>query len=338
VLDRNVLKTHREELSRTAAPAYRLFEAIETGDGREQGAPELRRALLRVVESVVADRVRADDRALQCARWAMGLGMPDSLRALTAWGDLIAAARPSRGGIKVALSGFSAWLTPLPPADLPAVLDLLPKLGPCLAELGTAGMVGLMDDVRALRGDTDALAFIGSFGSTTGTILTSAARLARQAETAVRKDLLLRLSSLLPPQQALESSEGEALLPALAAFGAACATKGPGPWAAGIDLAVSIAERNVSSAVGALRALRRRASAAEAPEPYLRAFGDLVRSVGLSVVGFGLSELPRIVSRLGDARTADLVDTVGGVAEAYGPTAARWFLEGRTAVARRALR
>jgi len=326
-----------EELARRVAPAYRLFEPIERGSLPEEATAELRRAAARIVEAALDAGVLVDDSAVDGASWVVQLGMPASLQAMKAWGDLVVATRPTRKGMRAALSGFRAWVSPVPAASLPAVLDVLPRIGPCLGELGAVAASRLMEDIRSLREDPDALGFVGSFAGTTGRILVSAAQLARQAAQAESGDLLGRLASACPAQQAVESSEAEALLPALAGFGAICLARGPACWSAGIGLAAGIAEKNVSSALGALRGLRRRVAAAPAPELYLRAFARLVDSVGLSAVGFGLSALPRIVSRLGEVRTGELVDAAVAVADAYGPTAAKWLVEGRTEAAKKAL-
>jgi hypothetical protein len=337
VVHPNLMKAHLEELARRVAPAYRLFEPIERGSLPREAAAELRRATARIVEAALAAGVLVDDLALDGASWVVQLGMPGSLEAMKAWGDLGVATRPSRKGMRAALSGLRAWISPVPAARLPAILDVLPSVGPCLGELGTVAASRLMEDIRSLGEDPDGLRFIGSFGGTSGKILVSAAQLARQAAQAGSSGGLGRLASVCPAQQAVESSDGEALLPELAGFGAICLARGPGCWSAGIGLAVAIAEKNISSAVGALRGLRRRVRAAPAPELYLQAFARLVDSVGLSAVGFGLSALPRIVSRLGEVRTAEVVDAAVAVADAYGPTAAKWLVEGRTDAAKKAL-
>jgi hypothetical protein len=337
LVDSRLMRAHLEELARRVAPAYRLFEPIERGSLPEAAATELRRATARIVEAALAAGVSVDDLAQDGARWVVQLGMPASLQAMKAWGDLVVATKPSRKGLRAALSGFRAWLSPVPAESLPAILDVLPSVGPCLGELGAVAASRLMEDIRSLGEDPDALRLIGSFGGTTGRILVSAAQLARQAAQAGSSELLGRLAAACPAEQAVESSDGEALLPDLARFGAICLARGPGCWSAGIGLAVAIAEKNVSSAVGALRGLRRRVAAAPAPELYLGAFTRLIVFGGLSAVGFGLSELPRIVSRLGEASTAELVDTAVAVADAYGPTAAKWLVEGRTTAAKKAL-
>jgi hypothetical protein len=149
-----------------------------------------------------------------------------------------------------------------------------------------------------------------------------------------------QLRDLIGPDEFQSSRDARRFFPALDRLSTACCQRGPTLWAAAMDLVVTLANNgHVSSGYVTARDLPSRIGGLddELACSYLDAFGVLAKHIGVSIVGFGLGQLPKMCQSKGPERTATIARAAARISDHCGKTAAHAFLEGKTEVARKVL-
>jgi hypothetical protein len=340
--DDALLRRHRDEMVHKKFSIYRIFDEIDRAAPAGETGAVIHREAGGIAEAVISQELSMTPE-VEATTLALLRQPSDRVASLfAAWRTALEAAYPSRPAMQLVLTRFGAWLERLPPTVRPCFLELLPKIGPVLKEVGAEGIEELLEAAVA-AGSAEACAtmleLVGGYGATTGEIVVGAGRVARRALAWSRPDLLERLAAALPADKTLESADAEKLLPALGRLSELCGAQGEACWTPALDLVITFAEGNLSSAYVAARDLPKslKKLGSSAAPAYLAAFDRLAHAIGLRVVSFGLKELPGLYERYGVERAHAFATTAAEAAETYGATAGQWFLERKTAAARELL-
>lgn len=335
-----ILQDHRCELARHN-PVYRLFEPLEQAGLSPDDMAALRQEASELVDLVLYHGLTAGPESVQSMDDVVKLGMPDSLKALSAWRASLAAAHPSRKAMHMVLNDFRALIPPKAP-DRACFLELAPKIARSLPRLGLGGAYEMVAAARTLEepGKRQTLmACAAEYGPISAPVVLGMCRFVRRALEWDRPDFIERLRIAAPGDKMEEDIDAERLIPELAGVTETLAGRDKECWSAASELLVALAEENSSSAFVAARGLRRRLRVlpADLTFAYLQDFMALVRTTGIRVIGFALRALPGFYKTYGVERTRAFVEAAAEAAEAYGATAGQSFYERKTAAARRML-
>ncbi len=329
----DLLARHRRALVKRF-PVYGLFDAVESSALPSDALAALRSDAARVAELAVAHELDGAP-AEACARALLAGGADTSTARFAAWRRTLEAADPDRPGMALALGLFGHWLSVAPAAEAPLLAGIA-GIAPVLAELKADGVLDVVTVAGSAPDPAALWTAAGAYGSTDGATVLGIIRLGARAQSWDQPALLDRLRVALPPERTDESRDAERFIPALAAFGERAVALGQAHGQAAVALALTLAENHVSSGYSVATDGRRVLDAMDAVTAlaYLEDFGRLADTVGARVTGFGLKTLPGLYPKHGAARTRAFVQAAASVAEAYGTTAAQWFYERKTEVAR----
>ncbi len=252
------------------------------------------------------------------------------------------AASYGHGDVPGLLTELAARLDGVSPTELPAYAGTLPRMCAGAKALGQAGLLALFDEIDALP-EADAraehLAFIAPYGEIDGDALAAVHALGRRAREIGRVDLTERMTAACAVETLLETTDGRRLLPSLGKLLKTTASADDRLFASEVTLVTDVARGHPSSAFELTQGLLGRLSELERARvaDYVEDFGKLVEVMGLRPVGFGLGQLPKMYRRSpADARA--LVEAAVSIGRVDGPTAAQWFILGKTAAGKQALR
>jgi hypothetical protein len=240
------------------------------------------------------------------------------------------------------ICGFGLWLRTASPSLRGNLFEILPKIAGSIEGLQTEGINKILAVGNKLITQSDRDRFFKSiegYGSTGAPILVGICSIAHRSLKWARLDYLDKLSETIPPQKTLENADTNKLIPSIAQLSELCFDKGKACWCCGLDLVLTLADTNCSSAYVATRELRKilpRLSA-NAWRSYLEDFHKLAGAVGIRVVGFATKKLPGFYEKFGVERTRAFVDATAIAAKTYGVTAGQWFYERKTLAARELL-
>ncbi len=220
-------------------------------------------------------------------------------------------AAPNRDTIVAVATGFGGWWRQIGANARAMFLEQFPRLAPAVADLGADGMKQVVESVNR---DPRLLVSIAHFAPTTRAIIRSVVRVATTQPVAEMQ----RLVAAFPMALIEEDRQAEKALALL----------GDAPHA--LALVLDIAEKNASSAAGLIPRLPK----TPVDPDYLRLFCSAVKAAGTQAIGWCLSELPKLLERLGAARLQTLMEGVTTTSEQYGELAAMALLERRTKAAR----
>jgi hypothetical protein len=322
-------------------PIYQVFDQLEQADLSASDLATLRKETAKLAEVVVSQELDFGPEILQTMDRILRSGMPEAQKTLAAWNTALDAADDaSRRSMKTMFSGFGRWLEEVDRAARGSFFEVLPELAPSMQQLGVEGMLEILRSVKSLDAPEDRqklLKCLADYGSTTSKVILGVCSISHKALKWKRVDYLDRLTKTVPAEKMMEDYHAEKLIPAFAQLSEACAERGKELWCQAMELILSIAEEDYSSAYATARKLSLEKIPPDTASAYLENFVKLVKSIGIRVIGFGLKQLPELYKKHGTERTRSFVEGAASAAEAYGAMAGQWFLERRTAAAREIL-
>lgn len=305
------MREHIEELAARKGGWHYLLLALEENPRADEASFE---ALAHVVDRVTFHEISAGEDIRRELGSFLKTQDGDVAGLMTAWTDAISAAEPSRDAIRVLLSGFPRWTRTLSANGVGAFGAVMPVLAPFAAELKDEGVQAVVSILSDTVASTAAV-----YRESSGEIILAAARIVHIAPGEAD-----RMATIAAPEKIFEIKEGEKLLPAIAAAGAK-------HGADAVELCLNVAEQSFSSAVHVAGKV---AGIAQVPRGYLDAFNRIVKHAGISMVRFGLKQLPERFEKNGVESTLRFVDQGVAIGKRYGQIAAQEFFEEKTAAAR----
>ncbi|MFN7919944.1 MAG: hypothetical protein U0Q16_07600 [Bryobacteraceae bacterium] len=231
-------------------------------------------------------------------------------------------AQPDRACIGYITSHFLDWTQRVTPEALPVWLEEFPALAPAAKDLGDAGFA---QAIAAMNRDPRALSCLAAYAMSNREIITAMAALADHATQAGRVGLLQALVDAVPLEKMESSKDAEKLVPAIARV----------PQA--LEVAVSLARRDVSSALGACKALEKVVAKHPHADAFLHGFARLVDAIGSQCAGAATTTLANAYAKHGPEAAGRIVDAAVECARLYGARAAQALLEQRTKASRQLL-
>jgi hypothetical protein len=338
MFDRKILISHRQKMGQKF-PIYQLFEPLEKADLQVKDLAALCKEASQLTELAILSGITPDTEIQHVANTIVQLSVSDAQSAFFAWRSAIARAYPSRDGMRLLFRSFGEWLKSAGPNIRAVFFEVLPKIAPCIEQLGTEGINQLLQTISAFDSTEDRELFlncIATYGETSAQNILGICHVANGARKLGHIDYLKRIMETIPP----EGKDANKLIPALAQLNEECIKRGEEIWCQTMDLILILAERNYSSAHVTARRLSKPVQ--ELPPDvvlsYIKDFQKLVHAIGIRVVGFSTKSLPAFYGKFGKERTHRFIETTVLVAEYYGTTAGQWFYEQRTSAARELLR
>jgi hypothetical protein len=291
---------------------------------------------------VVNQELRAGSEISDTADAIIKAGEPDTAKCFSAWRLAVTGAYPSRAAMRAMLQSFGRLLQLTRRSQRPVFLDFLPRIAPCVDDLEVAGIEEILKMVNAFEDSGDGqhfLEFVGLYGSTSGQVVLGVARIAHKAIRYDRKDYLSKFLAIVPPERTLENADAKKLIPTLASLIEVSSPRGKDFCCKGLDLFLTVAGKNYSSACFSMREVPKRLESVSSSAGlyYVEDFERLVQAIGISVVGFCLNKLPKMYGEYGVAATRSFVEAAASAADTYGINAGQGFLERMTGAARKML-
>ena len=333
----DVAKNHLRELAARKSVAYELLVHLE------QLSPSVDadcfKNLSELVDRVVFHEVRVPAEVTRRFEDMARSNTSELGQLLDVWQQTFKKAEPSRAGMRLVLANYADWLTEVSASARPAFLEALPRMAQRIHELGLDGMRTIILALNACTSSTDCgivAKGIAAYGRTSGSILLAVARIARDAAAFDATTKLETVIGAVPPDTVLDAKDSRNLLPATARVSKHCANLGKTAWLRGIDLCLALATRSHSSACVVAEKLPTLLTELSpgADAAYMDAFSRLVETIGVSIVGFGITKMPRVFRDLGAPQAMQFVDVGIYVAEKYGRKAGKSFFDERTSASR----
>lgn len=339
-MNREVIIGHRNELASSGFHVYELFSLLDESELDPESRTALRGEMAQLADLIAFQEIRVRADALKdCAGRLLTVPAPVFRKAFQSWRLTVEGADTSRRAMLTIAHRFGSWVADLKPLALETCLDVLPTIAPVIGSLKEAGVQEILqafDGTESAQGREAMLGTLSAYGATTAPIVLGACRLAAAAVQWDHIAELKRLVESVPVSAMEESVDSEKLIPAVAELCNACAAISSSAWTRGFDLALLLAQGNHSAAGSTARKLAKRIARlyGETAQAYLEGFGALVRALGPRAAGFSLNRLPAYYSKYGTDRIREFIQAATDVAETCGITAAQWFLEGKTQIAR----
>ena len=330
------LREHLEELASRKTGAYYLLLALEENPAADE---KCFAALSLLVDRATFHEIKLGDDARNGIRSFLKTRRSDLATALLAWSTAFSAVEHSRYAMGLVLARYPAWLNDVSEVGNESFRTLLPMISPQIYEMKEDGIKTLIsilnsrssaDECRELVDD------ISVYKDASGEIILAAARVAELSFKSNTPSIVGRMAALIAPKL-LETKDIRTLLPKIADVSDEVGSVDQTTRAMAVGLCFSVAEHNLSSAMHVANKIK---EAFELPsdvlKAYLSAFDQIVREIGISMVGFGLKELRERFQRAGVDNALHFVDQGVSVAKRYGKTAAQDFFNQKTVAARRA--
>jgi hypothetical protein len=329
-----IAQAHAQELSQRLSPVYGLFAILYGSAAEPETRRQLRAAVSSCVDTLVAEEIAVDPPLEQAVRKLAEAAPELRARWLAGWAAALNKAVPRRESLKILVGQLDDWLKNTTETNRAAFFDYLPELVPSLDEFGAEGVSKMLKAAESCTGDAACAEFFGLVGNFApeGKIMQAVCDLQALCSQAGRPELLRDIVDSAPPEAVAEDKDSRRALPQLVDT---WNSLGPD---AGVELAplfCALARQSLSSAYYAVREIAK----LQSPPPqrhYLQQFAALAAVVGIRVTGFSLKQLPSLYEKLGEPGVEAFVKQALEVGRMYGPTAAMWFLEGKTESARRA--
>lgn len=327
---------HLRELAERKSKAYELLVSLEQNPSADESCFQ---SLARVADRVQFHEISLDGAALRSLSGFVGAPSPELGSTLAVLDVASSEAEPDRKCLQLLLTHFAGWISSASEAARPAILEILPNIAPHLKDLGSAGVESLIAGFNrcASQEDRDLLArAIVRYQETSAEIIATSAKIASSLLSAGAGALIERLLIVAPPEEMFESKDARELLPAIAGMDLPGADAPLLSAAAAVCLAV--AKHNASSAVN----LARQLPAAVAPLPaesrraYLKAFESIVDEAGISLLSYGLKQMPAFFQKAGPESAREFVMEGVAIARRFGRIAAQQFFEQKTAASKQA--
>lgn len=331
---------HVRELAARKSKAYELLLSLEQNPSADDVCFE---SLARVVDRLLFNEIPIDGAVLRDLTAFMNEPAEDLGSRLAVLDVALSEAEPDRGSLQLLLAGFPRWFSvasssSASPASRSHVLSILPNIAAHLKDLKESGVESLIGHFNACSSSEqrDFVArSIVRYQETSGEVILASAAIAGVLLHTGAGPMIERMLIAVPPEEMFESKDARALLPAIAKLRTA---GGDEVWSAAATLCLAAAKQNHSSAVNLARELG--SALAPLPDdvraPYLKAFDSIVEQAGVSMIGYGLNQLPALFQKSGAEKAGAFVAEGVGIARRYGRVAAQEFFELKTPASRKA--
>ncbi|HEY1758310.1 MAG TPA: hypothetical protein VGG72_23260 [Bryobacteraceae bacterium] len=314
------------ELAARKSKAYELLLAL---DENPQADESCFQSLAQIVDRIQFFEISLDGGALEGLRGLVKSESKELEATLAVLALAFSEAELGRKSIHLLLEGYPKWLRAASEAVRPHLLGILPNIAIHLEEMEASGVDAMIACLNACGNAEDCEIVAGCvdrYRETSGKILSAAVEIAGIAIRAHRRPLVEQLMLAVTPEAMLDSKPARELLPALAKLGSAPA----------IAVCVAVATHNHSSALNLARHLNGPLASmpAEMQLAYLSSFEQIVEEAGVSLVGYGIKQLPLLFQKAGEERATEFVAQGVTIARRYGKIAAEEFFEQKTAAAK----
>jgi hypothetical protein len=327
---------HVRELAARKSKAYELLLSLEQNPSADDACFE---SLARVVDRVVFNEISIDGAVLRNLSAFVSEPAEDLSSTLAVLDVALSEGEPERANLQVLLSGFPGWLKSASQGARSHVLSILPNIAAHLRDVGESGVESLIACFNAFSSveDRDAVArSIVRYQETSGDIILASAQIASLLLRTGAASMIERMLIAVPPEEMFESKDARGVLPAIAKLRGA--PGGDEVWSAAAAVCLSAAKQNHSSALNLAHELGKPLAqlADEMRVPYLKAFQSIVEEAGISLIGYGVKELPAVLQKAGTSRASAFVAEGVAIAHRYGKVAAQEFFEQKTSASRQA--
>ena len=254
-----LLRRHRQELQSTGHPIYSLFDVIENADLGKEDLAALREQAAKVAELAIYHRARVGAEIVETVKLIVELGMPEAHDVLSALEATVTeAARSSKRGLELILRDFGHWVGQINPEARQALCEALPRLAPCVHQMGGRGITELLRSTHKAKAPAACRAVLRSvaeYGATDARVILSMCHVAERASRLDSLDSLERLVGVLPALKVMNRRDGRRLFPAMVKLSDVCGEQGKAVWCQAFDLIYALASQNFPGAYIAARDL-----------------------------------------------------------------------------------
>ncbi len=337
---------HISDLIAQGLVRYKAFELLDKRDLGPDASRTVRRALIDVAEAMLHGQLRDDGAMLECAQGLFDLNSKDAGQIFKGWAETLNACDTAHKAAKFVCYQCSSLVRTVPGSLQPRFLDLAPQL---VARYGNGGLdvmstlAGALAEIGSSEGGTACLDVIERYlpkpaaraaPTAPPEAVNAIARLSVAYHRKGQMGDLARFADLCSPEQVKHDPHCESFTTAFAAgleaipsslvpkYMALCMTAGRSSFGS----AGYVASR-LPKWVGTLKA--------DTQGPFVDSFLKIVTSAGIGAVAFCSKQLLHVFKTKGNAAGLGLTSVLCEIADGYGPSAARAFIEKKTPTSRR---